>query len=105
MKQLAVFLVSICMLSVGTLTGIAYAAGQGNLPATGAENGPPAITDLAPIQGEDGVPAYGAALSYKDNSDGTITDQNTKLIREKKDGLDGGSQCYGPPRCGRSVLL
>jgi Protein of unknown function (DUF1566) len=89
MKRFAAFLVSICMLNVGTMAGVVHAAGQESLPATGAKKGELAISGLTPIQGEDGVPAYGAALPYKDNADGTITDENTKLMWEKKDGLDG----------------
>jgi hypothetical protein len=67
MKRLAAFLV---MLSVGTLAGVVHAAGRERLPATGAKKGELAISGLTPIQGEDGVPANGAALSYKDNGDG-----------------------------------
>lgn len=36
------------------------------------------------VAGEDGDPAFGAALSYTDNGDGTITDDNTGLVWEKK---------------------
>jgi len=35
--------------------------------------------------GDDGAIRAGAALSYTDNGDGTITDNNTKLMWEKKD--------------------
>jgi hypothetical protein len=38
--------------------------------------------------GDDGEVTAGAALSYTDNGDGTITDNNTMLMWEKKD--DGG---------------
>src|SRR5439155_8249501 len=34
--------------------------------------------------GQDGAVQAGAALSYTDNGDGTITDNNTKLVWEKK---------------------
>ena len=36
--------------------------------------------------GDDGAIRAGAALSYTDNGDGTITDNNTKLMWEKKSG-------------------
>ena len=39
--------------------------------------------------GDDGGVQAGHALSYADNGDGTITDQNTHLMWEKKVGLDG----------------
>jgi len=40
--------------------------------------------------GSDGDVRAGAALSYTDNGDGTITDNNTGLMWEKKDQKDGG---------------
>lgn len=40
--------------------------------------------------GDDGAIKAGAALSYTDNGDGTITDNNTKLMWEKKDEASGG---------------
>jgi hypothetical protein len=39
---------------------------------------------------DDGAIKAGAALSYTDNGDGTITDNNTKLMWEKKDQASGG---------------
>jgi hypothetical protein len=39
--------------------------------------------------GSDGDVQAGAALSYTDNGDGTITDNNTGLMWEKKDDSDG----------------
>jgi hypothetical protein len=39
---------------------------------------------------DDGAIKAGAALSYADNGDGTITDNNTKLMWEKKDQASGG---------------
>lgn len=39
--------------------------------------------------GDDGAIKAGAALSYTDNGDGTITDNNTKLMWEKKSNGDG----------------
>jgi Protein of unknown function (DUF1566) len=39
--------------------------------------------------GDDGDIKAGAALSYTDNGDGTITDNNTKLMWEKKDEAGG----------------
>jgi hypothetical protein len=50
-------------------------------PATGQ------TTSYAP--GDDGAIKAGAALSYTDNGDGTITDNNTKLMWEKKSNGDG----------------
>lgn len=44
--------------------------------------------------GHDGDIQAGAALSYTDNCDGTITDNNTKLMWEKKD-LSGGVHSAG----------
>jgi hypothetical protein len=43
--------------------------------------------------GDDGTVEAGAALSYTDNGDGTITDNNTKLMWEKKD-QDSGLHNY-----------
>jgi hypothetical protein len=40
--------------------------------------------------GDDGAIRAGAPLRYRDNGDGTITDENTKLIWEKKDRASGG---------------
>jgi hypothetical protein len=40
--------------------------------------------------GDDGAIKAGAPLSYTDNGDGTITDNNTKLMWEKKDNASGG---------------
>ena len=37
------------------------------------------------VVGDDGDIKAGAALSYMDNGDGTVTDNNTKLMWEKKD--------------------
>src|SRR6185437_3694500 len=56
-------------------------AAQVKLPVTGSTR--------TVIKGEDGNPAFGAPLSYKDNGDGTITDNNTQLMWEKKVALDG----------------
>ncbi|MGH7856865.1 MAG: DUF1566 domain-containing protein [Candidatus Binatia bacterium] len=46
--------------------------------------------------GDDGDVEAGAALSYTDNGDGTITDDNTGLMWEKKDSL--GAPPNGGPR-------
>lgn len=40
--------------------------------------------------GDDGAIRAGAPLKHRDNGDGTITDQNTYLMWEKKDQLAGG---------------
>ncbi|HTV46778.1 MAG TPA: DUF1566 domain-containing protein [Stellaceae bacterium] len=42
------------------------------------------------VSGDDGDLRAGAPLRYRDNGDGTITDENTKLIWEKKDQSSGG---------------
>ena len=55
--------------------------GGGVLPATGQ------TTAYGP--GSDGAVRAGAALSYTDNLDGTITDNNTGLMWEKKDDSGG----------------
>jgi hypothetical protein len=52
------------------------------LPATGQ------TTSYA--AGDDGEIRAGAALRYRDNGDGTITDKNTELMWEKKDQASGG---------------
>jgi hypothetical protein len=50
-------------------------------PATGQQRGV--------VKGEDGFAAFGEALSYTDNLDGTITDNVTGLMWEKKIRRDG----------------
>lgn len=42
------------------------------------------------VAGDDGDIRAGAPLRYRDNGDGTITDENTKLMWEKKDQASGG---------------
>ncbi len=42
------------------------------------------------VAGDDGDIRAGAQLRYRDNGDGTIIDQNTKLMWEKKDQVIGG---------------
>jgi Protein of unknown function (DUF1566) len=42
------------------------------------------------VAGDDGDIRAGAPLRYRDNGDGTITDENTNLIWEKKDQASGG---------------
>jgi hypothetical protein len=44
--------------------------------------------------GDDGDINAGAALSYTDNSDGTITDNNTGLVWEKKTATCPGIHCW-----------
>ena len=53
-------------------------------PATGEEG------DIYPAA-DDGALQKGSRLSYTGNGDGTITDNNTKLMWEAKDGCDGAS--------------
>jgi len=43
--------------------------------------------------GQDGDVRAGATLSYTSNNDGTITDNNTKLVWEKKTNCSGGTHC------------
>jgi hypothetical protein len=47
------------------------------------------------VAGDDGAIKAGAPLSYTDNGDGTITDNNTKLMWEKKDQASGGLHNMG----------
>jgi hypothetical protein len=61
--------------------GICSQCGQQQLPASGQ------TTSYGP--GSDGDVRAGAALSYTDNGDGTITDNNTGLMWEKKDDSGG----------------
>jgi len=67
-------------------------ATQQLLPATGETLCWPEVSD-PPIPcedtGQDGDIQAGAPLSYTDNGDGTITDNNTKLMWEKKDDCGG----------------
>jgi hypothetical protein len=42
------------------------------------------------VAGDDGAIRAGTPLRYHDNGDGTITDQNTNLMWEKKDQASGG---------------
>jgi hypothetical protein len=42
------------------------------------------------VPGDDGDLRAGAPLEYRDNGDGTITDENTNLMWEKKDQAGGG---------------
>jgi len=58
-----------------------HPAPQGGLPATGQTE------SYAP--GDDGALRAGAPLRFKDNGDGTLTDESTGLVWEKK-GDDGG---------------
>ena len=52
------------------------------LPATGQTT--------SYVAGDDGDIRAGAPLKYRDNGDGTVTDENTKLMWEKKDQASGG---------------
>jgi uncharacterized protein DUF1566 len=66
---------------VAASLGTTWADPNENLPATGVTSGI--------IIGEDGDPAFGNPLRYEDNGDGTITDENTGLMWEKKVAFDG----------------
>jgi len=73
------------------VSAVAAFAPKQSLPVTGQttcwDTAPD--TSLPPIPcegtGQDGDIQAGAAFSYTDNGDGTITDNNTQLIWEKKD--------------------
>jgi hypothetical protein len=52
------------------------------LPATGQTT--------SYVAGDDGAIRAGAPLKYRDNGDGTVTDENTNLMWEKKDQAGGG---------------
>jgi Protein of unknown function (DUF1566) len=76
------------LVAAGLVVGVVglAAAGGNKFPATGQTtcwdtSGAP-IT--CPGTGQDGDIQAGAALNYKDNGNGTITDNNTKLMWEKK---------------------
>jgi hypothetical protein len=58
-------------------------ASDQKFPASGAQR------DTYPAPADDGALQKGAPLSYTANGDGTITDNNTKLMWEAKDGCDG----------------
>jgi Protein of unknown function (DUF1566) len=69
----------LCQANLNVCNAALSAAQQ--FPATGQIN--------SVISGDDGAIQAGATLSYTDNRDGTITDNNTKLMWEKKS--DDGS--------------
>ncbi len=57
----------------------------GTVAATGVDQKFPATGQTTVYRaGDDGEIQAGATLSYKDNGNGTITDQNTRLVWEKK---------------------
>jgi len=65
-------------------------------PATGQ------TTSYAP--GDDGDIRAGAVLSYTDNGNGTITDNNTGLVWEKKTNCTGGTHCVNDPYTWQGAL-
>jgi hypothetical protein len=67
-------------------TGAAQAASTSSLPATGQ-------TTVYAV-GDDGYYKAGAPLKYKNNGNGTITDQNTGLTWEVKDNTGSGSDLH-----------
>lgn len=85
---------SLLMIVSATLAlGSASSAGAIDLPATGQTTAYPAEKKDgimgAVVVPDDGTMQAGAPLSYTDNGDGTITDNNTGLMWEKKSD-DGG---------------
>jgi hypothetical protein len=82
----------VCNASMATCT-TQLSECRGDLAACRSLSGPQAFpatgqtTSYGP--GSDGDVRAGAALSYTDNGDGTITDNNTQLIWEKKDDAGG----------------
>ena len=73
----------------GHTDAVAAALGGGTLPECGAGAFPASGQTTAYGAGSDGDVQAGAALSYTDNGDGTITDNNTGLMWEKKDDSGG----------------
>ena len=76
---------SICTSSLSTCNSslTSCKASDQKFPATGEQG------DTYPAPADDGALQKGARLSYTANGDGTITDNNTKLMWEAKDGCDG----------------
>jgi hypothetical protein len=75
------------VLAVAALAlGWAIPAAAQQLPATGQTSCWDSSGNSIPCAGtgQDGDILAGKALKYKDNGDGTITDQNTKLVWEKQ---------------------
>src|ERR1700722_2625241 len=78
---------SICTSSLSTCNSnlSSCEASDQKFPATGEQG------DIYPAPADDGALQKGARLSYTANGDGTITDNNTKLMWEAKEGCDGAS--------------
>jgi hypothetical protein len=87
-----------CMADVATALGGGTPPGCGAFPATGQTtcyDGSNVATDCATVTtSQDGKVRAGGALSYTDNGDGTITDNNTGLVWEKKDTTCPGIHCW-----------
>ncbi|HEX6903071.1 MAG TPA: DUF1566 domain-containing protein [Thermoanaerobaculia bacterium] len=84
---------SLSMIAAALILGWAGSAKADDLPATGQTVSYTANKNdkiLAPVAvPDDGAVQAGATLSYTDNGDGTVTDNNTGLMWEKK-GDNGG---------------
>lgn len=65
--------------------GLFPASGQTTVKQADKNDGIVGLVDVP----DDGTVQAGAPLSYTDNADGTITDNNTGLMWEKKGSLDG----------------
>jgi hypothetical protein len=78
MRKTSLTVVAMCATLLWVGTADAKKPLQQAFPATGQ------TTSYA--AGDDGAIKAGAPLSYTHNGDGTITDNNTKLVWEKKSG-------------------
>jgi hypothetical protein len=85
MRKISLTLITLCTL----LWAWAVYATPGNVPPKGTRFPATGQTTVYAVGVDDGAVKAGAALSYTDNNDGTITDNNTKLMWEKKDAAGG----------------
>ena len=83
MKRTNLTVMALCAMLLGAGAALAHDKHHDNqkFPATGQ-------TTVYAV-GDDGYSKAGAALKYKNNGDGTITDQNTGLMWEVKDDYNG----------------
>jgi Protein of unknown function (DUF1566) len=99
MTKSSLALFAVCVMLLGTGAGSAQSVESGaeagfphtaaGCPSLFAQRFPAAGQTTSYVAGDDGDIRAGAPLSYRDNGDGTITDNNTRLIWEKKDQATG----------------
>jgi Protein of unknown function (DUF1566) len=95
-NSLTLFAVCATLLGAGLVYGKPVTVpATGGLPAcqaklSKAQAFPATGQTTSYVAGDDGAIKAGAPLSYTDNGDGTITDNNTKLMWEKKDEAASG---------------